>query len=184
MTKKTAEIDLDAAFEGLDEATADARRPKLKTGMYRKLRIDSTQFKDGFNGQSFVVEMTLAGASDNGIHAPGTALSATINGFDKRDRRDLALGNLKGFLAAVFRREPTEKQKWGAIAKECCAKNLCAGKFVDVACEVKRLDSGFDFALLTWLQHDPDATQKLLEKAPKAKPPAPTAPVTEDDLFA
>lgn len=152
MAKKTAKtVDFDEVFDGLDEADAAGRLPKLKTGQYTGLRIDKTLFKaDGFKaGQSFIIEMTLVGESDT-VHNAGTRLSATINGFDNNERRDLALGNLKSFLGAAYAVDPSSKQQWGKLAKKVCELNALAGKFVDAQAEVIETKKGFEFVKIIW----------------------------------
>lgn len=156
--RRQVEMDLDEEFDGLDDATADERLPKLRAGRYSGLRIDKCLYKKGYKGKSFIMEFTLMGWSTN-QHAEGDQVSTTINGFDKSDRRDLAMGNLKGFLAAALGADPRKKADWDVIAKKAVVNNALAGKLVDCTCEDTETRAGHDYLRVTFAKHNPDAVE-------------------------
>ncbi len=176
---RNTEIDLDEELAGFDEADAEGRLPKLRDGAYTGLRIDMCKFKPGYNGLSFIVEMTLCGE-----HVPadpeetpdrvGKKLSATINGFSDKNRSDLAMGNLKGFLAATMNLDGSKIKL--SHAKSVSASNFLgkphpktgARFFVDApSVEKKRMPSGHDFVMIVWgvSEFEPAATDDVEPEA-------------------
>jgi hypothetical protein len=132
MVKKAArseEIDLDEVLDGFDDAEVDSRRPKLKEGDYPDLIVETVKFKPGFHGLSFVIESKLGADAEGNEDKAGRKVSLTINGWDKKNQADRALGRGKAFIAACFGISPTSKQKWKELMKLVTTDNSkIAGK--------------------------------------------------------
>lgn len=117
-------------FQGLDDADVEGKRPKLDEGQYI-VQIDATKIVKGYDsGQSFVIETKIVECLTPAVapkYPAGKEVSMTINRLTspKQGERELALGNLKGFLAAAFSDkfqqyiDPNSEQQWTKLAMMC-----------------------------------------------------------------
>lgn len=147
---KRSEVDLDDVLDGMEEAEVSGRLPKLRDGDYTRLKVDAFTLVDGHFGQGFAIEFTLEGSHSKDEHQAGQRLSTTIMGLDKRNRRKMAQGNVKGFLAAAFGLA-NDDETLTALCKKCLQDNSkIAGKYVNATCEKTETKGGFDFLRVTY----------------------------------
>jgi len=120
-------MDYAALFSGLDEASVSDQLPKHTDGDF-VLEVDEVKIVDGQNGLSFVVENMIR-ASTNEDFAEGTRSSITINGLrsDNKTKKQIAMGNLKGFLAAALGLDPESQQDWVGLATMVVSHGLLKG---------------------------------------------------------
>lgn len=92
-------------FSGIGEASAEQRRPKLDRNGTYAFKVNAIKYAKSFETgkYSYVIELTVLESSNPEIGVDEDR-SITINRLDsdKKHERVAALGNLKGFLAAVF----------------------------------------------------------------------------------
>ncbi len=158
--REAAELDLDDVLDGMDEAEVTGRLPKLRDGDYTQLRVDAFEMIDGHFGQGFAIEFTLEGTHSKDEHRAGQRLSTTIMGLDKRNRKALALGNVKGFVAAAFGLE-NDDPSLTKLTKQSLQDNAkIAGKFVNAVCEKIETKAGFDFVRVTYAPCSGKSTAK------------------------
>lgn len=123
-------------LQGLNEASAEGRNPKLnKNGQYA-FEVMQTKLIKGYNsGITFVIEFRLIESSNREDFPIGRECSITINRLQdpKAENRALALGNLKQFLAAAYSDKdwgpeyggrtfysPDSQQDWVQLGVLCC----------------------------------------------------------------
>ena len=163
-------------FAGLNEASAEGRNPKLdKNGQYA-FEILATKLTKGYNsGITFVIEFKLIESSDPQNFPVGRECSITINRLQdpKKENRDLALGNMKQFLAAAISDvdfgdgqktyyDPNSAQDWVGFGVLCAEESTyLAGARVRVQIDVGPTKGGNTFAKPTFRVYD----QSLVTKA-------------------
>lgn len=127
-------MDYASLFSGLDEASVSDSLPKHTDGDFT-LKVDELKIVDGQNGLAFVIECEIQTSTNEDFPA-GTRSSVVINGLksDNKTKKQIAQGNLKGFLAAALHLDPDSQQNWVGIATMMVDKGLLSGAlFCDTA---------------------------------------------------
>lgn len=158
-------------LQGLNEATAEGRNPKLnKTGQYA-FEVCRTKLIKGYNtGVSYVIEFRLIETSNPVEFPVGRECTITINRLkhEKKENRDLALGNLKQFLAAAYSDkdwgpeyggrtyyDPNSNQDWLELGVTTCeSPESVAGCRVRVQIDETITKGGNEFAKATFRHFD------------------------------
>lgn len=122
-----ANVNVEEAFGGLDEAKAVDRYPKLPPNGDFILEVTRTELIDGFrSGQTFVVEHKVLQSSLPEV-VVGGMYSTTITKLNEKANRDLKLGKVKSFIAAVTLLDSSDKKPWLQIAGYFCKKQAAFG---------------------------------------------------------
>jgi len=142
-------INYEAAFAGLNEATADDKLPKYTNGDFR-LQVDNVETNEHEEyGVSVFVEVTIL-ESTNPKYPAGSKGTAKISNLSaqKKSSRDTAIKNLKRLLAAIFSIDVDSPQNWIGLLQMGEQHGLFKGAtFYDDDVETKKSKAGHDFIL-------------------------------------
>lgn len=106
-------------FDGINEAKAQGNTKTIADGR-ALVRVLECEAIKGFNGLSFIAMCQIL-ESDNADDPVRSVRKIAINGISDPKRADLALGNLKSFLAALMDADadsetPCEGHTWASLS--------------------------------------------------------------------
>lgn len=120
-------VSIENAFEGLDDAKAVDRYPKLPPNGDFILEVFRTELIDGFkSGTTFVIEHKVIKSSLPDV-VVGGMYSTTITKLNEKANRELKLGKVKGFLASCLQIDAESKRPWMQLVGYFCKKQIAFG---------------------------------------------------------
>ncbi len=139
-------------FAGLDTASVDGKLPKLDEGVYRLVVVENDAIDSHeTQGKTYLISCEVVECYTPGIAAKypkGKAISITVNRLQsgKEYERKMALGNVKGYLAAVCSHKmgryisPESNEDWIQMAAlSCVKKDLFKG--CEFLVQIDRIDT-------------------------------------------
>lgn len=138
-------------FDDIDKAQISTGGPKLNPGHNYALEILSCELKNGFYGQTFIME-TVVQASDDPALPPGTRPSWTAN-----MKHSPTKGNILCLIASACGIDPkAEEERMRAEVKPAVAVHVVSpanplrGRCVLAAASETETKAGFDMLVVKW----------------------------------
>lgn len=142
-------------FDEVGGANETAKSGYFYPGIYLVELARVKHNPNGFNGESVVIEgkVLAVRSSDDQAPEPGEHRAHVISGFDKNNRKEMALGDLKAFTRAAYNNHPSIEgwtpQQWNEAASKIVGETL-AGKVMKLECF---MNAAGTFTIHRWLGH-------------------------------
>lgn len=141
-------------FAGIETAKTSDRLPNLAPGCSYLLTVKSNKkFRSRKGEVFFAAEFTIDESIGPNANAPGTDASWLV----KMTGNDSALGNIKGYVAALIK-EPVTKVTAGMCDELVADANPAAGTKVRVTTMLVQTKKGTDFTLHNYSPANTSAT--------------------------
>lgn len=139
-------------FDNLDQAQVFENSKWFQPGRYIVEINRCVYIKDGFKGDSFVIEVLVHGAISDDVNAPKPGEIAAHVWNATGDKREIARNTWLGFLCNVFGLKPTDRDSawWKSVSAQILDDNYLKGTKLYLEVFAKTTQAGNPFTAHNW----------------------------------